>query len=123
MHYFKIYLLIFKYEKDLGYKLMFNCVFHSYDAFFYTIRWSCLMREIQGLGGAEPPIKENAVGFIVPDEEEEWVVCIKFNGWEARFQTHLTPSASCSLCALLIYFHIGLVENIGQIQVSLCRHS
>ena len=43
------------------------------------------MREIQGLGGAESPIKENAVGFVVPDEEEEWVVCIKFNGWEAHF--------------------------------------
>lgn len=50
------------------------------------------MREIYGLGGAESPIKENAIGSIVPDEEEEWVVCIKFNGGEFTSKTHLTPS-------------------------------
>lgn len=35
-----------------------------------------------GLGGAESPIKENGVGFIVPDEEEERVVCGHFYGGE-----------------------------------------
>lgn len=69
---------------------------------------------MQGLGGVESPIKKNAVGFVVPDEEEEWVICIDFNGGEFNSKTHLTPSASCSLCTLFIYFHKRLVENIGQ---------
>lgn len=75
------------------------------------------------LGGAESPIKENAVGFVVPDEEEEGVVCIEFNGGESNSEAHLTPSASCGLRTLLIYFYKRLMENIGQKQVSLRRHS
>lgn len=67
-----------------------------------------------GLGGAESPIKENGIGFVVPDEEEEWVVCTEFNGWEFNSITHLTPTTSCSLGTFFIYFHKGLVENIGQ---------
>jgi hypothetical protein len=69
---------------------------------------------MQDLGGGEPSIKENAIAFVVPDEEEEWVICIEFNGRELNPKTHLTPSASCSLCTLFIYFHKSLVENIGQ---------
>ena len=72
------------------------------------------MREIQGLGGAESPIKEYAVGFVVPDEEEEWVVCIEFDGGEFNSYTHFTPSTSCSLCTLFVYFHKTLMENTGQ---------
>lgn len=37
-----------------------------------------------GLRGAESPIKENAIGFVMPNEEEEWVVCIEFNGGESN---------------------------------------
>lgn len=70
------------------------------------------MREMQGLGGAESPIKQNAVGFVVPDEEEERVVCTEFDGGEFNSYTHLTPSTSCSLCTLFIYFHKRLMENI-----------
>ena len=51
------------------------------------------MREIHGLGGAESPVKENAIGSVVPDEEEEWVIRIKFNGGESASKTHLTPGA------------------------------
>lgn len=67
-----------------------------------------------GLGGAESPIKENAIGFIMPNEEEEWVVCIEFNGGESASKTHLTPSASWGLCTLFIYFYKTLVEDVGQ---------
>lgn len=75
-----------------------------------------------GLGGAESPVKENGIGFVVFDEEEEWVVCIEFNGRESGSKAHLTPCPSCGLCALFVYFHERLVENIGQEQVSPCRH-
>lgn len=37
-----------------------------------------------GLRGAKSPIKENAIGFVMPNEEEEWVVCIEFNGGESN---------------------------------------
>ena len=73
-----------------------------------------------GLGGAEPPIEENAVGFVVPDEEEKWVVDPEINGRESRSKGHLTPSSRCSLCPLFIYLHERLVENIGQKQLSPC---
>lgn len=67
-----------------------------------------------GLGGAESPIKENGVGFIVPDEEEERVVCVHFYGGESTSKSHLTPGAGWGLCTLFVYFYKGLVENIGQ---------
>lgn len=37
---------------------------------------------MQGLWGVEFFIKENVIGFVVFDEEKEWVVCIEFNGGE-----------------------------------------
>lgn len=55
-----------------------------------------------GLGGTESPIKENGTGFVVPEEKEEWVVCVQFNGEESNLKTHLTPSASCGFCTLFV---------------------
>lgn len=72
-----------------------------------------------GLGGAESPIKKNVIVFLVLDGEEEWVVCIEFNGLEPNLKTHLTPSTHLQPSSLFIYFHKRLVGNIGQKQVSL----
>ena len=115
MHYFKVYLLTFKCGKDTSCKLVFIIIvfFHLLMHFSHQ-RWSCLLTDIHGLGGAESPVKENVVGFVVPDEEEKRVVCIKFKGGESSSKAHLTPSTSCSLCTLFIYFYKRLVENIGQ---------
>ena len=73
----------------------------------------------EGLGVAESPIEENAISSVLPDKEEEWVICIEFNGWVSNSKTHFTPSTRYSLCPLFIYFHKRLVGNVGEKQVSL----
>ena len=61
----------------------------------------------------EPATEQNAVGFPVPDEEEERVVCTKFRFHSAAPGVPDHGSGPGCLCALLIDLHEAFVCNLG----------
>ena len=47
--------------------------------FIIVVARACLVM-VKFLGGREPSQEENTLGLVVPDEEEERVICHKNNG-------------------------------------------
>lgn len=62
----------------------------------------------------EPAAEQDAVGFVVPDEEKKRVVCTE--SWLHSAAPGIPDhSGGCgSLCAFLIDLHEALVGNLGQ---------
>ena len=77
-----------------------------------------------GLGEAESPIEKNTIVFVVPDGEEEWVVCIEFSRQESNLKIHLTPSTRLQPSSLV---HLFPQKTCGkhwmETGVSLCQTS
>lgn len=64
--------------------------------------------------GGEPTTEHNPTGPAVLDEEKERVVGTEVGDHTPK--TYIGCSGSCSLCALLIDLHKGLVNDLGQKQ-------
>ena len=79
------------------------------------LSWFCLLRR------REPAEEEDGLGFIVPDEEEEGVVCCEVF---LPQHTAITYHACCGrrrLRALLVHLHEGLVGHGRQEEILLHR--
>lgn len=68
---------------------------------------------------AKSATEQNAVGFVVPNEEKEGVVCTEpWPIFKATFH-NISGRGSCGLRAFLVHLHKCLVHKLGQTQVSL----
>jgi len=76
------------------------------------------------LWGAEPASKENAHGLVMPDEEEERVVCDEeaCHG-PGTAKHHDSRSGGSRLSSLLVDLHESLVDDIRQHQVVAGTHA
>lgn len=75
------------------------------------------------LGGAVPASKENTLGGVMSDEEEEGVVCNEGSRNSKGTLSDHDSSGSSSLSSLLIYLHESLVDNFWQDQVVCWRQA
>lgn len=71
----------------------------------------------------EPATEQEAISFVVPDEEKEGAVSTEH--WNITSAAKLNDGrrSCCSLGAFFIDLHNTLVNKLGQTQVSLWRHS
>lgn len=71
----------------------------------------------------ESATEQNAVGFVVLDEEEEWVVCTKLWLYSAAPGIPDHGSGRSCLRAFLIDLYEALVWDLGHGHILLSRHS
>ena len=84
---------------------------------------SCAETEAFNLGRGKSAQKEDALGYLVHDKEEEGMVCHKLRASVTCSPCHDGPSAGRRLSALFVHFHRSLMEHFGQKQVILSRHA
>ena len=84
---------------------------------------SCAEIETFNLGWGKSAPKEDALGYLVHDKEEERMVCHELRASVACSPCHDGHSAGSSLSALLVHFHRSLMEHFRQKQVILFWHA
>lgn len=70
------------------------------------------------LRGGESATEQNTVGFAVPNKEKKGVVSTEPGRDSRTSKVHEAGRGARSLCAFLIDLHEGLVNDLGQKQVS-----
>lgn len=71
----------------------------------------------------EPATEQDAAGFVVPDEEKEWVVSTEPWFYSAAPGIPDHGSGRCCFRALLIDLHKALMGNLGHGHILLSCHS
>lgn len=80
-------------------------------------------RALFHLGGAVSAGEEDVPGGLVPDEEQEGVVCVEGLGDHGRALGDDGGGGGGGLRPLLVHVHEGLVDHLGEDQVVPGRHA
>lgn len=78
---------------------------------------------LPSLGRTIPASKEDALGGVVSDEEEERMVCVEFLHYKCTAERHDSRGSSSSLSSLLIDVHKSFVNHLREDQVVVCGHA